>query len=186
MKSLLLVTSLAVLGVVVLGGAAGAVADTPTVRRSVIRTAELGLKERLLRIFPDNQFSVIGEPRGVYLDGYGAVFTAEMQPVSDGTSLMHSILRADEKVQVKAKKIASIPVLKKAMKEALVETGASLSAVPLDEQVVLEVVIDRFLWEDGSGYPAELLVQAPRRRLVEIKTSGNMAGLDSVIKLTER
>jgi len=186
MKNLNLVSSLAVLGVAVLGVAAGAVADTPAVRRSVIRAAELNLKERLLRIFPDNQYSVIGEPRGVYLDGYGAVFTAEMQPVNDGTSLMHSILRPEEKAQVKAKKIARIPELKKAMKEALVDTGASLDEVPLDEQVVLEVVIDRFLWEDGSGYPAELLVQAPRRRLVELKHSGNMAGVDAVIKLTER
>lgn len=167
---------------------AGASADTPaTVRRSVIRSAELSLNERLARIFPDTPVAVTGQVRGVYLDGYGAVFTAEMNPVSDGTSLMHAVLRPDEKTQVLIKKKARIPELKKAMKEALVETAASLDPVPLDEQVVLEVVIDRFLWEDGSGYPAELLVQAPRRKLLELKRAGNNpAALDAAIKLTER
>ncbi len=189
MKNLLLVSSLAVVGVAFLGAAAGAVADTPPVRRAVIRAAERSLKDRLVRIFPDTPISVTGDPRGVYIDGYGAIFTAEMQPVSDGTSLMNSVLRPDDKVQVIAKKKARIPELKKAMKEALVETAASLDPVPLDEQVVLEVVIDRFLWEDGSGYPAELIVQAPRRKLLDLKRSGNVGGaaaLDAAIKLTER
>jgi len=50
--------------------------------------------------------------------------------------------------------------------------------------VVLEVVIDRFLWEDGKGYPAELIVQAPRRKLLDIKHA-NGAGMDA-IRLTQR
>lgn len=180
MKSLLVAISVAALA------AAGAIADTSApVHRSAIRAAEMGLNERLSRVFPDTPLAVTGQVRGVYLEGFGAVFTAEMNPVSDGISLMHSVLRPDEKAAVRAKKIARIPELKKAMKEALVETAASLDAVPLDDQVVLEVVIDRFLWEDGSGYPAELMVQAPRRRLVELKHSGNV-GLDAVIKVTER
>jgi len=183
MKTLLLVSSLAVVGVAV-----AAVADTPApVRRPVIRAAERSLKDRLVRIFPDTPISVTGEPRGVYIDGYGAIFTAEMQPVSDGASLMNSTLRPEEKAQVIAKKKARIPQLEKAMKEALVETAASLDPVPLDEQVVLEVVIDRFLWEDGSGYPAELIVQAPRRKLLDLKRSaGGAAALDAAIKITER
>jgi hypothetical protein len=182
MKNLLLISSLTVVGVAV-----GAVADSPPpVRRAVIRAAELSLKDRLVRIFPDAPISVTGEPRGVYIDGFGAIFTAEMQPVSDGASLMHSILRPEEKAQVIAKKKARIPELEKGLKQALVETAASLDPVPLDEQVVLEVVIDRFLWEDGSGYPAELIVQAPRRKLLDLKRAGSPAALDAAIKLTER
>lgn len=146
MKTLLVAASLAALAT------AGAIADAPaTVRRSVIRAAELSLNERLAKIFPDTPLAVTGQARGVYIDGYGAVFTAEMNPVMDGTNVVHPTLRADEKAQVKAKKIARIPDLKKAMKEALVETAASLDPVPLDEQVVLEVVLDRFL---GKTAPA--------------------------------
>ncbi len=181
MKTLFVAASLAAIAT------AAAIADAPaSVPRAVIRAVERSLDDRLSRIWPDTQFARVSPTRGVYLDGYGAVFTAEMNPVSDGTSLMHSILRPEEKAQVKAKKIARMPELKKAMKETLVEIAASIDPVPLDEQVVLEVVIDRFLWEDGTGYPAEMIVQAPRRRLVELKHSGNLAGLDAMIKLTER
>lgn len=184
MKTLLVISSLTVLGVATV--AVAAVADTPTpVRRSVIRAAEISIKDRLSRVFPDMPLSVTGDPRGVYLDGYGVVFTAEMEPVTDGTMLMHPLLRPDEKAAVLAKKKARIPEIRKAMKETLVETAASLDPVPLDEQVVLEVIIDRFLWEDGAGYPAEIMVQAPRRKLVDLKRNNN-AGIDTVIKITER
>jgi hypothetical protein len=182
MKTLLAVLSLAVFGV-----AAGAVADTPSVRRSVIRAAEISLNDRLSRIFPDTPLSLTSQTHGVYIDGFGAVFTARMNPISDGTSLMHAVLRPDEKVQILAKKKTRIPELAKGMKVALVETAASLDPVPLDDQVVLQVVVDRFLWEDGSGYPSELLVQAPRRKLLELKRTGDSASaLDAAIKLTER
>lgn len=183
MKKIFLISSLAVVAIAV-----GAVADTPTpVRRAVIHAAELSLKDRLVRIFPDTPASVTGDPRGVYIDGFGVVFTAEMLPVFDGTSLMHSILRPEEKVQVLAKKKARIPELEKALRGALVDTAASLDPVPQDEQVVLEVVIDRFVWEDGSGYPAELMVQGQRRKLLELKRSNTTgAALDAAIKLTER
>jgi hypothetical protein len=180
MRTLFLAASLAVLGI-----AAGAVADAPVVRRPVIRAAEMSLDDRLSRIWPDTPIARVSPTRGVYLDGFGAVFTAEMNPVSDGTSLMHSTLRPEEKVQVKAKKIARMPELKKALKEALIDTAASLDPVPLDEQVVLEVVIDRFVWEDGAGYPAELIVRAPRRKLLELKHA-NGVGMDAAIQLTER
>jgi hypothetical protein len=188
MKKLLIAVPFILLGSLVVIGAA--VADNAAhVSRAVIRSAEISLDDRLSRIWPDTPSARVSPTRGVYLDGYGAVFTAEMSPISDGTSLMHSTLRPEEKAQVRAKKIARIPELKKALKEALIETASSLDPIPLDEQVVLEVVIDRFLWEDGSGYPSELIVQAPRRKLLELKRAGNAGGaaaVDAAIKLTER
>ncbi len=170
--------------VIALGATAGAIADTPAVPRTAIRAAELSLDERLQRIFPDTPSALVGTTRGIYLEGYGAVFTAEMEPVTDGTSLMNSVLRPEQKVEVLKKKVGRIPDLRKAMESALVETAASLDSVPLDEQVVLEVVIDRFLWEDGKGYPAELMVQAPRRKLLDIKHA-NGAGMEA-IRVTQR
>ena len=99
MKTLLVVSSLTILGV-----AAGAVADTPTVRRAVIRAAEVSLNDRLARIFPDTQLAVTSQTPASTSMAIGAVFTAKMNPVSDGTSLMHSILRPDEKAQVLARR----------------------------------------------------------------------------------
>jgi hypothetical protein len=181
MKTLLLAISLAVLGT-----AAGAIAEAPAVSRPVIRSAEQSLDERLSRLWQDpGPMALVSRTRGVYLDGYGVVFTADMNPVSDGVNMFTPHLQDKDKVLIKQKKIARIPELKKALKEALVDTAASLDPVPLDEQVVLAVVIRRFEWEDGSGYPAEVVVQSTRRKLLDVKRA-NGAGLDAAIRLTER
>jgi len=180
MKTLLLVASL-----VALGTAAGAIAQAPAVSRPAIRSAEQSLDERLSRIWQDTPMSLVSRTRGVYLDGYGVVFTADMNPVSDGVSLMNTHLQPQQKAQVVQKKIARIPELKKALKEAMMDTAATLDPVPLDEQLVLEVIIRRFDWEDGGGYPAELLLQSTRRKLMDAKRA-NGAGLDAAVRVTER
>ncbi len=169
--------------VLVVVAAAAAVADTAArVSRAVMRSAEVSLDDRLSAIWPDVHASV--HPRGVYLDGYGAVFTVEMNTASDGVGLMSTILTPQMKVQVKQKKIERVPQLQKALEQALVDVAASLDPVPLDEQVVIEADLLRYTWEDGAGYPAELLVQGTRRKLLDVKRA-NGVGLDAAIRVTE-
>jgi hypothetical protein len=164
--------------------AAAAVADTAAhVNRAVIRSVEISLDDRLSAMWPDVHASV--HPRGVYLDGYGAVFTVEMNTASDGVGLMSTILTPQMKVQVKQKKIDRMPQLQKALEQALVDVAASLDPIPLDEQVVIEVDLLRYTWEDGAGYPAELLVQGTRRKLLDVKRA-NGAGMDAAVRVTER
>jgi|SRR5579863_4572135 hypothetical protein len=170
--------------VLVVIAAAAAVADTAAhVNRAVIRSVENNLDERLSVIFPDVHASV--HPRGVYLDGYGAVFTLEMNTASDGVGLMSPNLTPQMKVQVKQKKIERVPQLQKALTQALVDAAASLDSVPLDEQVVIEVNLLRYTWEDTPGYPAEMLVQSTRRKLLDVKRA-NGVGLDAAVRVTER
>ena len=82
---------------------------------------------------------------------------------------MTTILTPEEKIQVKQTKIDRMPQLQKALAQALVDAAASLDPVPLDEQVVIEVDLLRYSWEDGAGYPAEAdgsvhAAQAARRQ----------------------
>ena len=169
----------------VLGSAAGAVANAPGVSRPVVRAAEQALDQRLSRIWPDVPGALVGHTRGVYLDDYGVVFTAEVTPINGPSGMMAAIVLPQQKAQMKQKKIERIPELEKAMKDALVDTAASLDPVPLDQQVVLQVILLRYDWEDGSGNPAELIAQAPRRKLLDVKRA-NGAGIDAAIRFTER
>ena len=172
---------------VLLGSAAGAVADAPGVGvpRPVIRSAEQALDARFSRMWADTPGALVGHTRGVYLNDYGAIFTAEISPVVLVDNPMTAIILPEQKAQVKQKKAARIPELTKAMKEALVETAASLDPVPLDQQIALEVVLLRYDWEDGSGYPAELIVQSTRRKLLDVKRA-NGTGIDAAVRVTER
>jgi len=164
---------------------AGVVESVAHVNRAVIRSVEISLDERLSRLWPDTPMLLTSRTRGLYLDGYGAVFTLEMNTASDGVGLMTTTITPQKKIQVKQTKIERMPQLQKALSLALVDAAASLDPVPLDEQVVIEVDLLRYSWEDGAGYPAEVLVQSTRRKLLDVKRA-NGAGLEAAVHVTER
>jgi hypothetical protein len=145
---------------------------------------EKSLDERIARLWPDNPLALTGRARGIYLEGYGAVFTTEINTASEGISLMHTSLTQQEKDHVHHLKIDRVPQLKKVLEDALVESAAALDSVPLDEQIVIEVDLDRYTWEAAGGYPAEILLQATRRKLLDVKQAKG-AGMDLAIRITE-
>ncbi|MBV8845399.1 MAG: hypothetical protein JO307_21530 [Bryobacterales bacterium] len=166
-------------------GAIAFTAITPArVTRPTLRSMEKSLDERINTMWPDNPLTVVGPTRAVYLEGYGAVFTAEMSLANEGISLMHTILTPQDKALVVKKKNERVPQLRKALEEALVGTAASLDTVPPNEQVVIQVVLDRYTWEESPSYPAEMIFQATRQKLLDVKHA-NGAGMETAIKITE-
>jgi hypothetical protein len=67
------------------------------------------------------------------------------------------------------------------LKDALVGAAASLETIPPDEQIVIAVIVPRFTFEDPTGLPAQITVQATKRKLLESKG----AALDALIRITE-
>lgn len=160
-------------------------AITPArVTRPTLRGMEKSLDERIGTIWPDNPLAIVGPSRAVYLEGYGAVFSAEVSLASEGVSLMHPNLTPQDKALVLKKKTDRLPQLKKVIEETLVGTAASLDTVPPNEQVVIQVVLDRFTWEETPNYPAEMIFQSTRQKLLDVKHA-NGAGMDTAIKVTE-
>jgi hypothetical protein len=159
-------------------------ATTPRVSRITLAAMEKSLDSRISQLWSDVPYLLIGPTRGVYLDGYGAVFTSEINLVTNPTSLMHAAVNKDDIVHAHQKKLERIPLLKKAMRDALVATAASLDTVPADEQIVIVALLDHYPWEDVSGIPGEVRVQASRAKLLEAQRAGG-AALDSVIRIIE-
>jgi len=159
-------------------------AAAPRVSRTTLRAMEKSLDLRISQLWNDTPYLLIGTTRGVYLDGYGAVFTAEVNLVSNPTSLMHAAVNKDDIARVRAKRMERLPMLKKALRDALVASAASLDTVPADEQVTIVAFLDYFPWEDPAAMPAQVMVQAQKGKLLEAQRSGG-AALDSVIRVTE-
>ena len=167
---------------VTLGSAAYAAAgETPRVNRVQMEVVEKSLDASLQRLIPDNAATLIGLSRGVYLNGVGAVLTAEVILVNAPVSIMHPILTKEEVVQMHKTKLERVPQLRKVLKEALVSAAGSLTTIPPDEQIVIAVIIPRFSFEEAAGIPVQITVQASKRKLLESKG----ATLDAVIKITE-
>jgi hypothetical protein len=158
-----------------------AAGQTPRVSRVQMEVAEKSLDATLQRLTPDNTSTLIGLSRGIYLGGVGAVLTAEVILANAPLSIVHPLPSKEEVAQMRTSKLALVPQLKKLMKDALVSAASSLDSLPLDEQIVIAVIIPRFTFEESTGVPVQITVQSSRRKLLASKG----AALDAVIKITE-
>lgn len=170
-----------VLPFILVSAAYAAAGETPRVNRVQMEIAEKGLDATLQRFCSDNTRTLIGLSRGVYLEGVGAVLTAEVILVNAPVGIMHPLPTKEEIVQMHKTKVERVPELKKVLKEALLSAATSLETIPPDEQIVIAVIIPRFKFEDATGVPVQITVQATRRKLLDAKG----AALDSVIRITE-
>ena len=114
---------------------------TPRISGNLLKTVESSLDDRVKSLWSDNPFSIIRAARGLYLDGYGAVFTVDVSPVLSTTSMMHPTVTKDEIVNAHKARIARIAVLKQAMRIAVADAASSLDPVPDDDQVTLVVYL---------------------------------------------
>jgi hypothetical protein len=158
--------------------------DSPRVSRPLIVSMEKRLDDRITRLWDDNPLSVLGLTRGIYIEGFGAVFTVEVNPAVQPLTLMNPVLTPQDKIKFRQKKLERIPQLKKALVLALADTASSLDPVPANEQVVIGVTLTRYQWEDATGMPAQITVQGQRQKLIDAQRQGG-AGLDAVVRMTE-
>jgi hypothetical protein len=158
--------------------------NAPRVARSTLAISEKNLDDRLKRLWDDNPFVLIGPSRGVYLDGYGVVMTAEVNLFTGPTMMMHPAFTKEELAHYHQKRIERLPQLKQMLVQAMAATAASLDPVPPDEQIVIVVFLSHYGWEDMTGMPVQLTMQAPKKKLLEAQRSGG-AGLDAAIQVTE-
>jgi hypothetical protein len=179
MKSLVL--PLSFVYVILVSAAYAAAGEAPRVDRAQMEKAEKSLDATLLRFTTDNSHTLIGLTRGIYLEGVGAVLTAEVILVNAPVNIMHPLPTKAEIVQMHKKKLERIPILKKVLKDALVSAAGTLDTIPDDEQVVIAVILPRFTFEDAAGLPVQVTVQAPKKKLLESKG----AALDALIRVTE-
>jgi hypothetical protein len=184
-KQSFLLVAIAAVAYVPTGAAPAGTNDAPRVTRPMLIDMEKSLDSRVTRLSQDNPFVLLGPTRGVYLDGYGAVFTAEINLVSAPAALMmfRPQLTKEEVEQHRQKKLARLPQLKQAMQQAMMDSAASLDTVPPQEQIVVVAFLSKYPWEDMTGVPLQIMMQATKKNLLEQRN--NAAALSSVIRTIE-
>lgn len=131
---------------------------------STLYLIERNCDDKLRGIGEPNTVDLLGATRGVYLDGYGTVFTTEMSLVTPPAIYpFHPTITEPEKVRQHQKKLERLPLLRAAMKEMMKSVAASLTAMPDNQLIVLSVRLDNMKWEDTSGLPGMILMKADRR-----------------------
>ena len=149
----------------------GSIAEKPKVGRPMIQAIEKTLEPQLARLWPDDPLSVVGIPEGMYINGYGAVFSTEVNlaPAAAITPF-HQTISKEEVERTHHKKLERMARFKAAMEDMLMSSAASLDPVPADEQITLGVSFFYWYWEDTTGLPAQVVMHAPKKALVMVKS----------------
>jgi len=146
-------------------------ADKPRVSRDQIIGMEKALDQRLQGLATrEDPVDLVGVTRGMYIDGYGAVFTGEINlGLTGGISPFHQKISKEEVAHVHQTKTARLVKLREAMQDMLMDAAASLDPVPDDEQIAVGVSLFCWRWEDTSGLPEQIVMHAPKRDLIAAK-----------------
>lgn len=110
----------------------------------------------------------LGDARGTYLPGYGALFTFEMSLVNvTPMTPFHASISAQEIKSVHARKIKKLPILKGAMRDLIVKSATTLTTLPPTEQITVEAFLDYFSFEDRANLPRRLIMTATRQKILD-------------------
>ena len=157
----------ALVAAVVCGAAAVAlVADAPRISRAAMSQ----LEGQIDKLFGSGHNIIEGNTRGVYLDGYGAVFTTMLSVPTKEPSPFNDFSKKDIS-EVRDTKLKQLPALREKIRESLLTMAASpaLDSVRPGEQVVCGVMLFYYTWEDTHGLPREILMQAEKQQLLSVQ-----------------
>jgi hypothetical protein len=160
---------LAILLAFFFAGQGAAPAPHARITRAALTSVEKSCDSRFARSY--DSFDLLGTTRGVYLEGYGAVFSTELNLfLTPNVSPFHQSFTNIEKARIHDRKVQRVPLLKQQMREMLMASAASLENLPPSEQVVLAVTLFHYSWEDYSGLPSQIVMQAERQKLLSNAT----------------
>jgi hypothetical protein len=112
----------------------------------------------------DDPIDLLGNTRGLYLDGYGAVFTAEVSlVVTPAPNPFRQTIPKELATSVRKRKNERLPFLKAAMKQMMQNMATTFIQVPNNQQMVLMVRFRYEPWEDLNGMPSQILMHADRK-----------------------
>jgi hypothetical protein len=154
----------------------GSMADGPKVNRGMIEAMEHSFDNKLSGLWPQDPAEVLGLSQGTYIQGYGAIFLGEVNLApAAGISPFHPTVSADEIRRTHEKKVQRMAAIRTAMRAMLVDSARSLDSVPSDEQVALGLSLFYWKWENRDGLPAQIVMHAPRKVLLQPTTAEQAA-----------
>lgn len=147
--------------------------EKPRVSRAALSAMEKSFDDRIERTQLANPFFLLGATRGIYLEGYGAVFSAELNLITTPVlTPFHPTIPREEVEKVRRMKLERLTLLKQMMRDMLVAAAASLDTVPPHEKIAVAVsLFYHTSWEDTTGLPSQILMQAQRQILLDYQAA---------------
>jgi hypothetical protein len=159
------------------------------VSRASILAVQHSINERMEAPSGD-PFYVLGDARGTYLDGYGALFTTEINLINNGPFNPNPFKPTVSKAEIDAnreRKTKNLVVLKDSMRTLMVGASATLEGLPPNERVAMETILFTYSWEENRTMPHRVFMSAEKQKLLAAKAAhAGQSELASIIEEQER
>jgi hypothetical protein len=107
-----------VLALALLAGTVAIAADKAPVPRQAMEVIERGFDKMLAGVDVNDPFDIIGMTRGLYLDGFGIVFTTETNLVISSVSPFARTPNKEDIAKLRQKKAARLEILRNLMRQS--------------------------------------------------------------------
>jgi hypothetical protein len=142
-------------------------AATPRIPRQMMQGVERGFDQRFQQFNVDDPIEVLGPARGVYVDKFGVVLSAEVNLVVTAITPFRPQLSGEQIEKLRQKKLARLADVRKLMRDTMVSTATSLKTLPMEEQVVVGLTFFHRSFENTQDLPSQIVMQAPKRALID-------------------
>jgi hypothetical protein len=158
-----LVSIFALAALVLQAGSRAADVPTKSDRTRVVETIDNGFKG----LFPDYPVEMLGVPHMIYIKGYGAVLSGELNLApGGGITPFHQTITRQDVDRTHQKKAERMTALRNEMQQLLVSSAETLKDVPDNEEVVLGISLFYWHWEERAGLPDQVVMHATKKALL--------------------
>lgn len=160
----------------------------PKLNRNTVVAMEKSFDRRLEReVLDGDALLLIGMTRGVQVEGFGVIYSTEIDLVATpGISPFHPEFTKEDVARLRQRKLARLPALRKAMRQMLLDTAGSLDGLPPEERLVVGVTLNHRSFENITGIPSQIVMQSEKRTLLDFATGKrDRAQMESAIRTQE-
>jgi hypothetical protein len=139
--------------------------EVAAVERTINQTLSVG---------PADPYELLGTARGTYLNGYGALFTVELDLINAGPLSPNPFkpkVSPQELSSVHERKVKNLAILKDSMRTLMMNAGSTLDGMPPNERVSMEAYLFYYSWENSKGMPQRVLMSAEKQKLMDAKAA---------------
>lgn len=160
------------------------------VSRAAIQAVEGSINEKF-SVRSADPFDLLGTARGTYLEGYGTVFTFEVDLINAGGLIMSPFrptVTPEELAGFRDRKMKKLPELKDAMRALLMSASTTLEALPPNERVSMEAILFSYSWEkNAKEMPHRIFMSAGKQKLLDARAShATPADLAAIVEEQDR
>jgi len=160
------------------------------VSRAAILAVEAGMN-RTFSASSADPYDLLGTARGTYLEGYGTLFTFEVDLVNAGGLILSPFrptVTPEEIASFRDRKMKKLPELKDAMRTVMMNASVTMEGLPPNEHVALEAILFSYSWEKNAReMPHRVFMTAEKQKLLDARANhATQSDLAAIIEEQDR